>query len=236
MSKMDCDIIRDLLPLYVDDVVSDAARQAVDDHLAGCPACQQELVRLQRTLRLPLVREAAPLRQLRRRWKQTKFRTALISILCTALLLGCLGWYFRPRPLAQAVPQDADSLSVTLIMSYPYHKEGTEGTYWDERVTDLNADLDSTAGQAMLAVLEALPVRGAILGHLGPITVYRSGASSFSLSFYTPDDRVDFTLLSDTRTLYVTSDGPRQVYTVGESAFDALAAIVEAYGVQRPED
>ena len=110
------------------------------------------------------------------------------------------------------------------------------GTFWGDHVTDLNADLDSTAGQAMLAVLEALPVRGAILGHLSPTAIYRTGAGSFSLSFYTPDDRVDFTLLSDTRTLYVTSDGPRQVYTVGESAFDALAAIVEAYGVQRPED
>lgn len=153
-----------------------------------------------------------------------------------ALLLGCLGWYFRPRPLAQAVPQDADSLSVTLMTPYTYQKEGVSGTYWGDHVTNLDAELDSTAGQALLAVLEALPVRGSILGHLGPITVYRSGVGSLSLSFYTPDDRVDFTLLSDSPTLYVTSDGPRQVYTVGESAFDALAAVVEAYGIRRPED
>ena len=31
----DCDLIRDLLPLYLDGVCSDASRRAVKAHLAG---------------------------------------------------------------------------------------------------------------------------------------------------------------------------------------------------------
>ena len=40
MKKMDCDIIRDLLPLYIDDVVSDATKELVETHLKDCDACR----------------------------------------------------------------------------------------------------------------------------------------------------------------------------------------------------
>lgn len=45
MSK-ECDIIRDLLPLYADDVVSAASREIIEDHLPGCPDCAEYLKKL----------------------------------------------------------------------------------------------------------------------------------------------------------------------------------------------
>ena len=44
--KTDCDMIRDLLPLYADEVCSDTSRLAVEEHLRDCPACAAELEKL----------------------------------------------------------------------------------------------------------------------------------------------------------------------------------------------
>lgn len=41
-NKLCCDIVRDLLPLYVDDVVSETTKNAVKEHLSSCPSCLSE--------------------------------------------------------------------------------------------------------------------------------------------------------------------------------------------------
>lgn len=46
MSK-ECDVIRDLLPLYADNVVSDASREIIEQHLPECPGCRDYLKELQ---------------------------------------------------------------------------------------------------------------------------------------------------------------------------------------------
>lgn len=45
--KYSCEIIRDLLPLYIDDVASQSSRQTVEEHLAECAECRAVLGRLQ---------------------------------------------------------------------------------------------------------------------------------------------------------------------------------------------
>ena len=47
--KTDCEIIRDLLPLYVDDICSEKSRDLVDEHLRECAECSDLRSRLQRT-------------------------------------------------------------------------------------------------------------------------------------------------------------------------------------------
>ena len=47
--KTDCNIIRDLLPLYADDVCSKESRALVDEHLQECPDCLEELVNLRKS-------------------------------------------------------------------------------------------------------------------------------------------------------------------------------------------
>lgn len=39
--KMDCDIIKDLLPLYVEDMVSEKSKEAVNTHLGECEDCRK---------------------------------------------------------------------------------------------------------------------------------------------------------------------------------------------------
>lgn len=45
----DCDVIRDLLPLYADDACSEKSRAMVETHLLECPACRELLGRIRET-------------------------------------------------------------------------------------------------------------------------------------------------------------------------------------------
>ena len=47
--KSDCEVIRDLLPLYVDDICSGKSRELVDEHLAECSECSKMLNQLKCT-------------------------------------------------------------------------------------------------------------------------------------------------------------------------------------------
>lgn len=41
MDKLNCDVIQDLLPLYVDEVCSEASKQVVVEHLVECTECSE---------------------------------------------------------------------------------------------------------------------------------------------------------------------------------------------------
>ena len=41
MGKINCNVIQDILPLYIDDVVSDDTKELVEEHLQNCEICQR---------------------------------------------------------------------------------------------------------------------------------------------------------------------------------------------------
>lgn len=87
--KTNCDIIRDLLPLYVEGIASEASKQLVNEHLAECPACKEELARMKKPLPVrPELKSAEALQKLRRAVNNRKIRAVLITCLLTVLLLG----------------------------------------------------------------------------------------------------------------------------------------------------
>ena len=50
MNKLDCAVIKDLLPLYVDDVCSEKSKDLIEEHLAICEDCQKYYEALQENL------------------------------------------------------------------------------------------------------------------------------------------------------------------------------------------
>ena len=52
MSKKSCELIKDLLPLYADDVCSEESRKIVTEHLAGCEECRAEFGKMKSELNI----------------------------------------------------------------------------------------------------------------------------------------------------------------------------------------
>ena len=46
--KNECSIVQDILPLYVEEMVSDDTVSFVREHLKDCPRCRAELEKLQK--------------------------------------------------------------------------------------------------------------------------------------------------------------------------------------------
>lgn len=59
--KTECSVVRDLLPLYAEDMVSSETAQYIKSHLAECPECQAELEGLKQGENLTVI-EARPIK------------------------------------------------------------------------------------------------------------------------------------------------------------------------------
>lgn len=52
MEKIECELVQDLLPLYVEGIVSDKTHSAVMEHLDGCKECRDILDRMRVDLKI----------------------------------------------------------------------------------------------------------------------------------------------------------------------------------------
>lgn len=92
---MNCQIIRDLLPLYCDDVCSRESRQAVEEHLAVCPDCQrvfQGMRREKAVVPFPTdgKEEARVLETVKRRFSRQRVKAVIAAAAVTVLLIATL--------------------------------------------------------------------------------------------------------------------------------------------------
>lgn len=86
MNDINCNVIRDILPLYADDAVCEDTRRLVSGHLENCPECQRELEAMQRTIVLPMDTETEAIQHLKKGLAKTKRRTAALAVLCTTVI------------------------------------------------------------------------------------------------------------------------------------------------------
>jgi len=61
--EISCDIIRDLLPLYAEDLTSKASNELVDAHLTGCDECTKQLSILKKAQVIPVDVEVKSLKR-----------------------------------------------------------------------------------------------------------------------------------------------------------------------------
>lgn len=88
-NKLDCCVVRDLLPAYVEELTEPETAEQVRCHLAGCAACRE----VEAHMRAGIPLQKAPQRALRflRRVKRTRLLAALLSVL---VALWCMWWLY----------------------------------------------------------------------------------------------------------------------------------------------
>ena len=127
MGKFSCDTVRDMLPLYVDNIVSDDTRAIVEEHLASCDACRKAYEDMKKAVLIPADGDANHLKRFKGAWKRKKRMVALTAVIATVVAI-CLGYgvfhhfayqeeiavngavYTRSRETVSTIPEDSVEL------------------------------------------------------------------------------------------------------------------------------
>ena len=110
MKEISCNIIRDLLPLYVDGVVSDDTSELVESHLAECEECRKEAERIKEHLSLPdsCQAEEAEARVIKDFGKEFRKRSRINALKAAGsfLLVAVAAWVLNWLLFSFGVPID----------------------------------------------------------------------------------------------------------------------------------
>ena len=113
-NNISCDVARDLLPLYADDVLSADSRALVDNHLPQCPPCTVELDALRKPADQPKFSASRGLRQSKKRLRRA---IAIVAAVTAVLVAAACFVGIRPIPVGPGItipfeetPIDMDSL------------------------------------------------------------------------------------------------------------------------------
>ena len=89
-----CNLIRDILPLYVEDMVSMDTREFVSEHLEHCETCRAELEHMRKPADIIPDADIVPLKKIKKelfiKRLQTVFLTAILACAIVTVLFGIL--------------------------------------------------------------------------------------------------------------------------------------------------
>lgn len=106
-----CDIIRDLLPLYAEDMASNASRELVEEHLEGCDPCKKELELLKQAQKLPVDVDTHALERVSKEIRKRKILTVL-CVIATIFSLIWSGMVFAVSPIYLTAEQAIEGVEL----------------------------------------------------------------------------------------------------------------------------
>lgn len=91
MDNIKCCIVKDLMPLYIDDVLSEGSAQALREHLEACESCRKEYQLLTKDLLLPSGRcvqeeNSRVLKKFKSKWTMKKILISMVSAVLAVFL------------------------------------------------------------------------------------------------------------------------------------------------------
>ncbi len=146
--KLSCSVVRDLLPLYAEGLVSEETASLVGEHLKECDECSACLEAL-RQPETPVPEDTAPIRNLKKELTLRRWRAAAAVALCVFLVLFALIAYATDK---RPVRYEEGLLSI----AGPVEENGKESLLIlrDPRVTGSETDLvtDEETGETTLYI------------------------------------------------------------------------------------
>ncbi len=98
---MKCEIIRDLLPSYIDGLTSEESNIEIEKHLETCPDCRKVLEKMRKEIGVTDISENKKSIKPFKKLKRLSWRAAGITALCLILLFGGYLYYFGHGSIAE---------------------------------------------------------------------------------------------------------------------------------------
>lgn len=120
--KLPCAVTRDLLPLYVENMVEQETKVLVKEHLDECDACREKLSEMSVSSENP-IDTARPLQNLKKQIQIKRLYAAALAALF--VFIGVFTYFFRETAI-QTIPWQDGLVEVVGIESYPPDIENTD--------------------------------------------------------------------------------------------------------------
>ena len=111
----ECSIVKDLLPLYAEDMTSEDTAEFVKTHLEGCESCRNEYAKIKEppAAQAETAAEAAPLKAVKKKLTSKKILIAACAVLATVLLVFAGIMLFDSRPVTTVYHDGSESTIYT---------------------------------------------------------------------------------------------------------------------------
>lgn len=90
--KISCEIIKDMLPLYLDGVCSKETKEMVEEHIVYCDECKTELQSMKQVLPINTqeqnLTEAEAIKKLSKKWRKGMLKSVLKGVLFGILAIA----------------------------------------------------------------------------------------------------------------------------------------------------
>lgn len=140
--KVSCDIIKDLIPLYAEGMLSEDSVQLVESHLESCEECRHMLNELKQPYQVPLDTNAMPLLKMKEALKKKKIVTIILTFIF-ALLFSTIFFAFVTEP--KYIPYSEDVIQVNK------QADGSLVVDFSENVSDYQMDRYSVEGESNMS-------------------------------------------------------------------------------------
>ena len=124
MNKINCEVIQDILPIYVENMTSPSSNALVEEHLLTCEKCRELEKSMRKQVTLPKDMDAMPLKKIRNKVLRKRVTAIGVTILCMSLLALLLVVHLN-SPITIPYEQIATSIDVQEA------EDGTVSVYLD---------------------------------------------------------------------------------------------------------
>ena len=86
MMKVTCNVIKDVLPLYIENMLSIDSCTMVEEHIEQCQECKNYLNEMRTSNEMPVDRNTSPLLKIKSTLRKKKIQTAILSVMFSIML------------------------------------------------------------------------------------------------------------------------------------------------------
>ena len=133
MKEIKCTIIQDILPLYIDGVVSQDTKEMVDQHLQHCEKCQKEYETMKRNLYIPAENKAPIIQKINKNGVRKSYHFICLHFCYSYHFIRSVSTYFYCE---RVIPYSKDLFKIEMqndnqLVSHYYGKSYAtfHGTY-----------------------------------------------------------------------------------------------------------
>lgn len=242
MEKTNCDVIRDLLPLYEDGAVSEETAQMVREHLKDCAECREELRKMRTPISLPPDEDREAVKRFLERRAEIR-KKQNVKIACAVSVLAvivvfCFCYTLIPRSWDTAA-RGAEPDRIMGHYSAMIFQPDLHAEIWQ---LDGEQETDPAVTGALMDAMRAGSYRAELrnvlnytpLGELLDTSV--KGASDIVWLYLVRDNEIVATVCfynDYSHTVHIQAEGNPNTffYHTDGAVYDALSALMVEYGV-----